>query len=454
MQRHRPDLALPPQTAPRGGHRPGIPPAHPHLPPYPQIPPSPHGYSPHHSRSLSQPAFFNFDSAPVFNPTSPPAPVAPAPAPAPWIHSPGRADGLPPLKAHRRSYSEVSYGFLNSSPIPPRAPAPARAKVESDWENASSDGAGERRSSESLSNELFSTYMNFDPDELDSRASGSRNNGGTYSSGNETESSSMNESGSSEPQRKEGNKRSAPPDIIPMGPRHSRSVSMDSVFTGKLNFGEESPRLPPSAGQGQHSRSGSMDGMQSFECGNGEFSPMEMKKIMANDKLAEMAMSDPKRVKRILANRQSAARSKERKTRYISELEHKVQTLQSEATTLSAQLTLLQRDATGISNQNNEMRVRLQSMEQEAHLREALNQALNGEVQRLKMTIAAESGESQLSNSLNRQIQLNPQMFQVQQFQKQQQQQQSAQMYQLQQQQQLQNNQVSENEANNNPMSQ
>jgi len=45
---------------------------------------------------------------------------------------------------------------------------------------------------------------------------------------------------------------------------------------------------------------------------------------------------------RILANRQSAARSKERKMRYIAELERKVQTLQSEATTLSAQLTMLQ----------------------------------------------------------------------------------------------------------------
>lgn len=45
---------------------------------------------------------------------------------------------------------------------------------------------------------------------------------------------------------------------------------------------------------------------------------------------------------RILANRQSAARSKERKMRYISELERKVQGLQTEATTLSAQLTMLQ----------------------------------------------------------------------------------------------------------------
>lgn len=47
-------------------------------------------------------------------------------------------------------------------------------------------------------------------------------------------------------------------------------------------------------------------------------------------------------VDRILANRQSAARSKERKVRYTNELERKVQTLQTEATTLSAQVTLLQ----------------------------------------------------------------------------------------------------------------
>jgi DNA polymerase III delta prime subunit len=45
---------------------------------------------------------------------------------------------------------------------------------------------------------------------------------------------------------------------------------------------------------------------------------------------------------RVLANRQSAARSKERRMRYIAELEQKVQILQTEATTLSAQLTLLQ----------------------------------------------------------------------------------------------------------------
>lgn len=86
--------------------------------------------------------------------------------------------------------------------------------------------------------------------------------------------------------------------------------------------------------------------------------------------------------------------------RYISELEHKVQTLQTEATTLSAQLTLLQvrvrfylpglvnsyllrriipqrlpffamqRDSSGLTSQNSELKFRLQAMEQQAQLRD------------------------------------------------------------------------------------
>ncbi|MQL85794.1 hypothetical protein Taro_018326 [Colocasia esculenta] len=111
----------------------------------------------------------------------------------------------------------------------------------------------------------------------------------------------------------------------------------------------------------------------------------EAKKAMPADKLAELAAIDPKRAKRILANRQSAARSKERKARYISELERKVQTLQTEATTLSAQLTLYQRDTAGLSTENAELKLQLQAMEQQAQLRDALNEALKLEVERLKI---------------------------------------------------------------------
>ncbi|KAK3407738.1 hypothetical protein EUGRSUZ_J00119 [Eucalyptus grandis] len=131
-------------------------------------------------------------------------------------------------------------------------------------------------------------------------------------------------------------------------------------------------------GRPRHRYSNSADGSSVLE-------GIEAKKAMAPDKLAELWAVDPKRAKRILANRQSAARSKERKARYISELERKVQTLQTEATTLSAQLTLFQRDTTGLTSENAELELRLQVMEQQAQLRDALNEALKKEVERLKI---------------------------------------------------------------------
>ncbi|KAK9134484.1 hypothetical protein Syun_013814 [Stephania yunnanensis] len=149
--------------------------------------------------------------------------------------------------------------------------------------------------------------------------------------------------------------------------------------------------------RGHHRHSNSMDGSSSsFEIEAAE----SAKKAMGPDKLAELARIDPKRAKRILANRQSAARSKERKIRYTGELERKVQTLQTEATTLSAQVTMLQRDTSGLTAENKELKLRLQAMEQEAHLRDALNEALKDEVQRLK--IATGQAPAVNGNSFNR----------------------------------------------------
>ncbi|KAE8670609.1 Transcription factor RF2b [Hibiscus syriacus] len=145
-------------------------------------------------------------------------------------------------------------------------------------------------------------------------------------------------------------------------------------ISGRSGMGDKTNE----GGKGRHRYSNSVDGCSLMES-------IEAKKAMAPDKLAELWTVDPKRAKRIIANRQSAARSKERKARYISELERKVQTLQTEATTLSAQLTLFQRDTTGLTSENTELKLRLQAMEQQAQLRDALNEALNKEVERLKM---------------------------------------------------------------------
>ncbi|KAJ7143636.1 hypothetical protein O6H91_Y553100 [Diphasiastrum complanatum] len=157
---------------------------------------------------------------------------------------------------------------------------------------------------------------------------------------------------------------------------HPRSFSMDGVFedfnNGRVDSGLAYGNNLDTQGSphARHKHSSSMDGsttvkhdMQSYDFESGD-----AKNALADSKLSELALLDPKRARRILANRQSAARSKERKTQYISDLERKVRTLQTEATTLSAQLTLLQRDTTGLTNENSELKLRLQAMEQQAQL--------------------------------------------------------------------------------------
>ncbi|KAF5465386.1 hypothetical protein F2P56_015400 [Juglans regia] len=158
------------------------------------------------------------------------------------------------------------------------------------------------------------------------------------------------------------------------------------AVTSSENFAigsNERPRV-------RHQHSQSMDGSTTIKpemlvSGSEDMSAADSKKAMSAAKLAELALIDPKRAKRIWANRQSAARSKERKMRYISELERKVQTLQTEATSLSAQLTLLQRDTNGLTAENGELKLRLQTMEQQVHLQDALNDALKEEIQHLKV---------------------------------------------------------------------
>ncbi|KAJ6795341.1 putative transcription factor PosF21 [Iris pallida] len=170
-----------------------------------------------------------------------------------------------------------------------------------------------------------------------------------------------------------------------------------SLAGGGASSSLQNENVGPAGGErptrARHQHSQSMDGstmsIKTELLGSGSeghsSSLAEEKKAMSAAKLADLALVDPKRAKRIWANRQSAARSKERKMRYIAELERKVQTLQTEATTLSAQLTMLQRDTNGLTAENNELKLRLQTMEQQVHLQDALNEALREEVQRLKL---------------------------------------------------------------------
>ncbi|CAL0322360.1 unnamed protein product [Lupinus luteus] len=445
-----------------------------------------------HSRSLSQPPFFSLDSLPPLSPlpyqtsgagsTFVESLAASVPMEESLVNVPSASfnrgvpvqlgHSLPPRKGHRRSSSDSPLGisdYIQSIPQfvssgawndddnsvsrveslgleKEKKPVQLVLKVpnkDMDRVDGFSGEIGNVRKEDPL-DDLFSAYMNLDnfnnmgfsmeDKDMDSKTSGSKT---VESSDNEVESRAKGKttgawgaSSSCSEERKEGVKRNLNGEIAP-GARHRRSFSLDSSI-GNFHIEDGSLKLPPLQNQvGQHSPSNSIDGKTSetsMEFGNSEFSSEELKKIMENDKLAEIAMSDPKRAKRILANRLSAARSKERKTRYISELEHKVQTLQAETTTLSTEFTKLQMDSAELKSQNNEYKLRLHALEQQSQLKDALNETLDAEVRRLRRTVADLGGESLLSSRMAQQLAINQQMFQLQQ------QQQASQVRQFQQQ--------------------
>nr|KAJ0228066.1 hypothetical protein LSAT_V11C100039500 [Lactuca sativa] len=112
------------------------------------------------------------------------------------------------------------------------------------------------------------------------------------------------------------------PDLLVLPP----ATDLHNHPLGRMNFADESPKLPPSPGGhiGQLSPNNSIDSNSntntfSLEFGNGEFTGLSSRKswLMRNlQRLLYLIPNEPK----------------ERKMRYITELEHKVQTLQTEAT--------------------------------------------------------------------------------------------------------------------------
>ncbi|CAO2202760.1 unnamed protein product [Urochloa humidicola] len=181
-------------------------------------------------------------------------------------------------------------------------------------------------------------------------------------------------------------------DVEKLNSRCGASESESScAMAGGVGEATQMSAAPGSGLRPKHHQRHSMDASSSIDAelfgasAMDGVSPVEAKKAMSAAKLAELALVDPKKAKRIINNRQSAARSKERKMRYIAELERKVQFMQREATALATQLALLQRDTAGLTAENSELKIRLQNTEQQVHLQDALNDALKSELQRLKM---------------------------------------------------------------------
>ncbi|KAI3736039.1 hypothetical protein L6452_15571 [Arctium lappa] len=93
---------------------------------------------------------------------------------------------------------------------------------------------------------------------------------------------------------------------------------------------------------------------------------------------------DPKRIKRILANRQSAQRSRVRKLQYISELERSVNSLQAEVSVLSPRVAYLDHQRLVLNVDNSVLKQRIAALSQDKLFKDAHQEALKGEIERLK----------------------------------------------------------------------
>lgn len=211
-------------------------------------------------------------------------------------HQGPSASGLPPRVAgHRRSRSDFLVGFSrpNQLPLPMTTPA-----------------AGEYRSRDASGGleELFRSYR--DPNLGSSGSGDGKNERNDHLSSSQRGWSPAADSSDNEAESWAASVNGNADSNSANHPRHCRSLSVDSIM-GNLNFGgmggQVSPRLPPPspvAGAGGSltgtgsGASGGAVATASSELANGEFTESEMKKIMANDRLTEIAIADPKRVKR------------------------------------------------------------------------------------------------------------------------------------------------------------
>ncbi|KAJ8501045.1 hypothetical protein OPV22_011597 [Ensete ventricosum] len=102
---------------------------------------------------------------------------------------------------------------------------------------------------------------------------------------------------------------------------------------------------------------------------------------------------DPKRVKRILANRQSAQRSRVRKLQYISELERSVTSLETEVSALSPRVAFLDQQRSLLTLGNSHLKQRIAALAQDKIFKDAHQEALKKEIERLRQVYYQQSLE-------------------------------------------------------------
>uniref|UniRef100_K7LWF5 BZIP domain-containing protein n=1 Tax=Glycine max TaxID=3847 RepID=K7LWF5_SOYBN len=115
----------------------------------------------------------------------------------------------------------------------------------------------------------------------------------------------------------------------------------------------------------------------------------------------------------ILANRQSAQRSRVRKLQYISELERSVTTLQTEVSALSPRVAFLDHQRLILNVDNSALKQRIAALAQDKIFKDAHQEALKKEIERLRQIYHQQN--LQKMNNNNNNLQQTPPTSQPQQ---------------------------------------
>ncbi|XP_062217316.1 basic leucine zipper 19-like [Phragmites australis] len=124
-----------------------------------------------------------------------------------------------------------------------------------------------------------------------------------------------------------------------------------------------------------------------MDMGDGEDGMAATSPVGARAAAAQAAadgVADPRRVKRVLANRQSAQRSRVRKLQYISELERSVTGLQMEVSALSPRVAFLDHHRSLLTVGNSHLKQRIAALAQDKIFKDAHQDALKKEIERLR----------------------------------------------------------------------
>lgn len=110
-----------------------------------------------------------------------------------------------------------------------------------------------------------------------------------------------------------------------------------------------------------------------------------MEKVNKDNRLKELMKTEPKRVRRILRNREYVARLKVQKANHMPDLQRQADALKMECTSLSAQVQSHQEMVDSLKTGNCELQIKLKGLNEQANLSQALNDQLQSEIERLKL---------------------------------------------------------------------